>query len=77
MGDVPVLDSKSIMELAELPEHLITLGGGYIGLESAQMYRRFGSEVTIIQARPRLMMMGTRTSRTRSPLSCAMTGSRS
>jgi pyruvate/2-oxoglutarate dehydrogenase complex dihydrolipoamide dehydrogenase (E3) component len=58
MGDVPVLDSTSIMELAELPEHLITLGGGYIGLESAQMYRRFGSEVTIIQARPRLMMMG-------------------
>ncbi len=48
-GDVPVLDSTSIMELDELPEHLIILGGGYIGLEFGQMFRRFGSEVTIIQ----------------------------
>ena len=50
-GDVPVLDSTSIMELDELPEHLIILGGGYIGLEFGQMFRRFGSEVTIIQTR--------------------------
>jgi pyruvate/2-oxoglutarate dehydrogenase complex dihydrolipoamide dehydrogenase (E3) component len=56
-GDVPVLDSTSIMELDELPEHLIILGGGYIGLEFGQMFRRFGSEVTIIQSAPRLMMM--------------------
>jgi pyruvate/2-oxoglutarate dehydrogenase complex dihydrolipoamide dehydrogenase (E3) component len=42
-GDVPVLDSTSIME-DELPEHLIILGGGYIGLEFPQMFRRFGSE---------------------------------
>ncbi|MFG2546336.1 mercuric reductase [Streptomyces sp. NPDC048594] len=54
--DVPVLDSTSIMELDECPEHLIVLGGGYIGLEFGQMFRRFGSEVTIVQARPRLMM---------------------
>jgi pyruvate/2-oxoglutarate dehydrogenase complex dihydrolipoamide dehydrogenase (E3) component len=56
-GDVPVLDSTSIMELDELPEHLIILGGGYIGLEFGQMFRRFGSEVTIIQTGPRLMMI--------------------
>jgi len=55
-GDVPVLDSTSIMELDELPEHLIILGGGYIGLEFGQMFRRFGSEVTILQRGPRLMM---------------------
>ena len=52
-GDVPVLDSTSIMELDELPEHLIILGGGYIGLEFGQMFRRFGSEVTIIQSAAR------------------------
>jgi pyruvate/2-oxoglutarate dehydrogenase complex dihydrolipoamide dehydrogenase (E3) component len=57
VGDVPVLDSTSIMELDELPEHLIMLGGGYIGLEFGQMFRRFGSEVTIIEGAPRLMMM--------------------
>jgi len=56
-GDVPVLDSTSIMELDELPEHLIILGGGYIGLEFGQMFRRFGSEVTVVQAAARLMMM--------------------
>jgi len=56
-GDVPVLDSTSIMELDEVPEHLIILGGGYIGLEFGQMFRRFGSEVTVVQAAARLMMM--------------------
>ncbi|MFF1417178.1 mercuric reductase [Streptomyces sp. NPDC058280] len=55
--NVPVLDSTSIMELGELPEHLIILGGGYIGLEFGQMFRRFGSEVTIVQTGPRLLMM--------------------
>src|SRR6202042_3082598 len=54
-GDVPVLDSTSIMELEELPEHLIILGGGYIGLEFGQMFRRFGSAATIVQTGPRLM----------------------
>jgi len=56
-ADVPVLDSTSIMELDELPEHLIILGGGYIGLEFGQMFRRFGSEVTIVQRAARLMMI--------------------
>lgn len=56
-GDVPVLDSTSIMELDELPEHLIIVGGGYIGLEFGQMFRRFGSEVTIIQRAVCLMMI--------------------
>jgi pyruvate/2-oxoglutarate dehydrogenase complex dihydrolipoamide dehydrogenase (E3) component len=56
-GDVPVLDSTSIMELGTLPEHLVILGGGYIGLEFGQMFRRFGSEVTVIQNAPRLMMI--------------------
>src|SRR5215469_7952237 len=55
--EVPVLDSTSIMELDELPKHLIILGGGYIGLEFGQMFRRFGSEVTIIQTAARLMMI--------------------
>jgi pyruvate/2-oxoglutarate dehydrogenase complex dihydrolipoamide dehydrogenase (E3) component len=54
-GDVPLLDSTSIMELDELPEHLIVLGGGYIGLEFGQMFRRFGSEVTIVQRSARLL----------------------
>ena len=46
---VPTLDSTSIMELDEVPEHLLVLGGGYVGLEFAQMFRRFGSEVTVVQ----------------------------
>jgi pyruvate/2-oxoglutarate dehydrogenase complex dihydrolipoamide dehydrogenase (E3) component len=54
-ADVPVLDSTSIMELDEVPEHLIIVGGGYIALEFGQMFRRFGSEVTIIQRGVRLM----------------------
>jgi pyruvate/2-oxoglutarate dehydrogenase complex dihydrolipoamide dehydrogenase (E3) component len=56
-GEVRVLDSTSIMELDELPEHLIIIGGGYIGLEFGQMFRRFGSEVTIVQRAARLMML--------------------
>lgn len=54
-SDVPVLDSTSIMELDTLPEHLLVLGGGYIGLEFGQMFRRFGSRVTIVQRRPHLL----------------------
>ena len=46
---VPTLDSTSIMELDTVPDHLLVLGGGYIGLEFGQMFRRFGSQVTIIQ----------------------------
>src|SRR6201999_153601 len=57
VGDVPVLDSTSIMELDGLPEPLFVFGGGYIELEFGQMFRRFGSEVTIIQSAARLMMI--------------------
>ena len=51
-----VLNSTTIMELDTLPEHLLIIGGGYIGLEFGQMFRRFGSQVTIIQRHPRLLM---------------------
>lgn len=53
---VSVLDSTTLMELDTLPEHLFIVGGGYIGLEFGQMFRRFGSRVTIIQRRSRLLM---------------------
>src|SRR5690606_26272953 len=55
LQDVPYLTSTSIMELEETPAHLIILGGGYIGLEFAQMFRRFGSKVTILDRAPRLV----------------------
>jgi pyruvate/2-oxoglutarate dehydrogenase complex dihydrolipoamide dehydrogenase (E3) component len=56
VDNVPVLNSTTIMELDSLPEHLLIIGGGYIGLEFGQMFRRFGSEVTIVQHHPRLLM---------------------
>ncbi len=52
---VPHLTNSSIMELDVLPPHLVILGGSYIGLEFAQMYRRFGSEVTVIEVGERLI----------------------
>jgi pyruvate/2-oxoglutarate dehydrogenase complex dihydrolipoamide dehydrogenase (E3) component len=55
INSVPFLDNASIMELEELPAHLLILGGGYIGLEFAQMFRRFGSAVTVIQRGPQLL----------------------
>jgi pyruvate/2-oxoglutarate dehydrogenase complex dihydrolipoamide dehydrogenase (E3) component len=55
LDGVPALNSTSIMELDELPEHLLVLGGSYVGLEFAQMFRRFGSEVTIVQRGDHLM----------------------
>ncbi len=48
-------DSTTIMELAELPDHLLVLGGGYIGLEFGQLFRRLGSRVTIVQRSPQLL----------------------
>jgi pyruvate/2-oxoglutarate dehydrogenase complex dihydrolipoamide dehydrogenase (E3) component len=54
LSDVPFLDSTSIMELREVPRHLLVLGGGFIGLEFAQMFRRFGAEVTVLEGAPRL-----------------------
>jgi pyruvate/2-oxoglutarate dehydrogenase complex dihydrolipoamide dehydrogenase (E3) component len=55
LKEVPFLDSTSIMELDAVPEHLIVLGGGYIGLEFGQMFRRFGSHVTIVQSGSQLL----------------------
>jgi pyruvate/2-oxoglutarate dehydrogenase complex dihydrolipoamide dehydrogenase (E3) component len=55
LDNVPSLNSTSIMELDELPEHLLVLGGSYVGLEFAQMFRRFGSEVTVVQRGGQLM----------------------
>ncbi|MDX1540807.1 MAG: FAD-dependent oxidoreductase, partial [Geminicoccaceae bacterium] len=52
---VPVLTNSSMMEVDYLPDHLVILGGSYIGLEFGQMYRRFGSEVTIVQRNPYLI----------------------
>ena len=52
--NISFLDSTSIMELDEVPKHLLVMGGGYIGLEFGQMFRRYGSEVTIIQRGERL-----------------------
>jgi pyruvate/2-oxoglutarate dehydrogenase complex dihydrolipoamide dehydrogenase (E3) component len=53
--NVPTLNSTTIMELDEVPEHLLVVGGGYVGLEFGQMFRRFGSDVTIIQRGPKLL----------------------
>jgi pyruvate/2-oxoglutarate dehydrogenase complex dihydrolipoamide dehydrogenase (E3) component len=55
LDTVPYLDNDSIMELDRVPEHLLVLGGGYIGVEFSQMFRRFGSRVTVIQAGPQLL----------------------
>ena len=52
---VEVLDSTTIMELDVVPEHLVVIGGGYVGLEFAQMFRRFGSRVTIVQRAGQLL----------------------
>jgi pyruvate/2-oxoglutarate dehydrogenase complex dihydrolipoamide dehydrogenase (E3) component len=52
---VPHLDNESIMELDRAPEHLLIVGGGYIGIEFSQMFRRFGSKVTVIQSGSQLL----------------------
>lgn len=53
--DISFLTNSSIMDLDVLPEHLVVVGGSYISLEFAQMFRRFGSEVTVIERAPRLI----------------------
>jgi pyruvate/2-oxoglutarate dehydrogenase complex dihydrolipoamide dehydrogenase (E3) component len=55
LAAVATLDSTSVMELDRVPEHLIVIGGGYIGLEFGQMFRRFGSGVTIVQRGTQLL----------------------
>jgi pyruvate/2-oxoglutarate dehydrogenase complex dihydrolipoamide dehydrogenase (E3) component len=55
LNNTPFLDNASIMELDSVPEHLLILGGGYIGLEFGQLFRRFGSRVTIIQSAGQLL----------------------
>ena len=55
LDQVPYLTNSSMMDIDFLPAHLVILGGSYIGLEFAQAYRRFGSEVTVIELGPRLI----------------------
>ena len=55
IDDVPYFTNSSIMDVDYLPAHLIIVGGSYIGLEFAQMYRRFGSEVTVIEMQERII----------------------
>src|SRR5436309_3394698 len=55
LEQVPYLTNSSIMDVDFLPEHLVVIGGSYIGLEFAQMYRRFGSAVTVVEMESRLI----------------------
>ena len=55
LDQVPYLTNSSMMDIDFLPPHLVIMGGSYIGLEFAQAYRRFGSEVTVIELGPRLI----------------------
>jgi pyruvate/2-oxoglutarate dehydrogenase complex dihydrolipoamide dehydrogenase (E3) component len=55
LADVPYLTNSDIVGLDRVPDHLVVLGGSYIGLEFAQMYRRFGARVTVIEQGPRLI----------------------
>ena len=55
VNDVDILTSTSVMELDEVPDHLVIVGGSYIGLEFAQIHHRLGAEVTVIEQGPRLI----------------------
>jgi pyruvate/2-oxoglutarate dehydrogenase complex dihydrolipoamide dehydrogenase (E3) component len=55
LKEVPYLTNSTIMELGETPEHLLIIGGSYIGLEFAHAYRRFGARVTVIEKAPKLL----------------------
>lgn len=55
LDEVPWLDNRRLMELTAVPGHLVVIGGGYIGCELAQAYRRFGAEVTIVEPGPHLL----------------------
>src|SRR3977135_3269800 len=56
LDQVPYLTNSSMMDVDFLPRHLIVLGGSYVGLELAQVYRRFGSEVTVVELAPHLVI---------------------
>jgi pyruvate/2-oxoglutarate dehydrogenase complex dihydrolipoamide dehydrogenase (E3) component len=55
LDEVKYLTNSSIMQIDSLPEHLVIVGGSYVGLEFAQIYRRFGSAVTVVEMQPRLI----------------------
>jgi pyruvate/2-oxoglutarate dehydrogenase complex dihydrolipoamide dehydrogenase (E3) component len=55
-NDVKTLDSSSLLKLDEVPPRLLIIGGSYVGLEFAQIFRRLGSEVTVVEQSPRLVM---------------------
>jgi pyruvate/2-oxoglutarate dehydrogenase complex dihydrolipoamide dehydrogenase (E3) component len=55
LDEVPFLTNRSIMDVDFVPRHLIVVGGSYVGLEFAQMYRRFGARVTVVEMGPRLV----------------------
>ncbi len=55
VNEVPYLTNSTMMDVDFLPEHLVVIGGSYIGLEFAQMYRRFGSRVTVVERGDRLI----------------------
>src|ERR1700683_2769780 len=63
VGQVPLLTNTSLLELDELPRHLVVVGGSHVGLEFAQIYRRFGATVTVVEKRSRLIQREARTSR--------------
>jgi pyruvate/2-oxoglutarate dehydrogenase complex dihydrolipoamide dehydrogenase (E3) component len=55
LDGVPYLNNETVMELDHVPKHLLILGGGYIGVEFSQMFRRFGSQVTVVQSGAQLL----------------------
>jgi pyruvate/2-oxoglutarate dehydrogenase complex dihydrolipoamide dehydrogenase (E3) component len=55
LKDIDYLTSTSILELETIPQHILVLGGNYIGLEFSQMFRRFGSQITLLERGPRIM----------------------
>jgi pyruvate/2-oxoglutarate dehydrogenase complex dihydrolipoamide dehydrogenase (E3) component len=55
LDQVPYLTNAGMLDLEEVPEHLLVLGGGYVGLEFGQMFRRFGSKVTVVQSAERIL----------------------
>ena len=55
LSTIPVLTNADVMDMTEVPSHLVVIGGSYIGLEFAQIYRRFGAQVTVIERAPEII----------------------